>query len=100
MPRNSTKENSRPESAPRVHSDTYMEFIRNVKNYEVIELDDKWGTLRCPKKDCKGEFKVIREKFKDSKPSIGRSCPYCFRTSALPGAEVTAEGMNRGRVNP
>jgi hypothetical protein len=95
MPRRSTK---RPESAPQVDRSTYEQYVANMKHYEVIDLeDDEWGVLRCPKKDCKGEFKVQRDKFKDSKPQIGRSCPYCFRTSALPGTEITAENLNRGR---
>lgn len=95
MPPRST---SRPVSAPQVSDDTYKQYVKNMKNYDVIDLeDDDWGVLRCPKKDCKGEFKVKRTQFKESKPQIGRSCPYCFRTSALPGVEITAEGLNRGR---
>lgn len=98
MPRNSTKK-ARPASAPQVDQTTYDKFVANMKHYEIVEMspEDPWATLRCPKSDCKQEFKVKRKEYKESKPQIGRSCPYCFRTSALPGAEITAENLNRGR---
>jgi aspartate carbamoyltransferase regulatory subunit len=91
MPRDSTE-------PYRVQSDAYAEYVKNMKHYEVIDLEGEWGVLRCPKSDCKGEFKVKRKQFKESKESIGRSCPYCFRTSAKPEEEITAEGLNRGKV--
>lgn len=84
---------------PGVDPKVYKEYVKNMKHYEVIELDDdgEWGTLRCPKKDCKGEFKVKRKQYKECRPQVGRSCPYCFRTSGKPGEEITAESLNVGR---
>lgn len=92
MPRSSTKKKTKePGSA-------YSKVIAEMKHYEVVELDEDgvWGTLRCPKDDCEGEFKVKREDWKNSRESIGRSCPYCFRTSAKPGTEITAAGLSPG----
>lgn len=69
-------------------TNTTKKYLRGMKHFEVIDVDGDLGTLRCPKKDCGGEFTVNREQFKNSRPSAGRSCPYCFRPSIVPGQKI------------
>lgn len=69
----------------------FKSWVAEVKHYEVVSKNGAWGTLRCPK--CKNEFKVKRKEWKECRPHIGRSCPYCFRTSAKPGTKITEEAM-------
>lgn len=80
MPRRSTKKLT-----------PFQELVREMKNYEVIELDGEWGHLRCPRSDCEEDFKVKRKEFKESRRQVGRSCPYCFRPSAIPGAKISED---------
>jgi hypothetical protein len=70
--------------------------VLDVKHFEVVDMSkgDPWATLRCPRKDCKGEFKVERKRFKESREhAVGRSCPYCFRVSGLPGADLSVNSV-------
>jgi aspartate carbamoyltransferase regulatory subunit len=95
MPRSSTKKKASKKGSS---SPSYEKFVSQLKHYEVVDMDEDgiWATLRCPKKDCAEEFKVKRKEFKESKTSIGRSCPYCFRTNIVPGVEITSAGLNPG----
>lgn len=61
-----------------------------MKPYVVVSKDGALGTLRCPKRACKGEFTVNREKFKMEKYRA-RPCPYCFKCSYVPGRENEEE---------
>lgn len=71
--------------------DPIAELVKEMKHYEVIDLEEEWGHLKCPRSDCEGEFKVIRKEFKESRRQVGRSCPYCFRVSAVPGSKISKE---------
>jgi hypothetical protein len=72
-----------------------QELADEMKHYEVTEQEagEEWATLRCPRSDCEEEFKVRRKPFKESRKQIGRSCPYCFRPSAIPGAEINRANL-------
>ena len=70
-----------------------------LPNFEVVEVDGKWGTLRCPRRQCKGVFKVVRKKFKEpweirthntrgtlvEARGTTKPCPYCFVVAKIPG---------------
>jgi hypothetical protein len=73
-----------------------------LKEFVVTQLDDEWAWVRCPRKDCKGEFCVHRERWKGQEPQIvTRACTYCFRVSLLPGKakdrQAVQRALQRGR---
>lgn len=72
----------------------YKSVLKEMKEYEIVEketeADSAEGRLRCPKKDCQGEFVVNRKQWK-AHGSAGRACPYCFRASKVPGRRYAEE---------
>lgn len=77
--------------------DMVQELADEMKHYEVVEMEEggEWATLECPRSDCGEEFKVKRKEFKESRKQIGRSCPYCFRPSAIPGAKISKANLEK-----
>lgn len=66
-----------------------------LKEFEVVETREanlnRLAVLRCPRRDCGGEFEVERNLFGGPipggthNPNIDtRPCPYCFRVSLRP----------------
>jgi hypothetical protein len=76
-------------------SEDYMAPV--LKEFNVVKVSAKHGTLACPKKDCKGEFTVDRKQFKAQKPTFPtRPCPYCFKVSLIPGLSKPFPGRIPG----
>lgn len=93
MPRPTTKKRPKPKPKDR-HSRAWRTALQNMRDYEIVEketeADPEEGRLRCPHKDCQGEFVVNRSKWKELKHA-GRACPYCFRASRVPGRKYPEE---------
>lgn len=54
--------------------------------YKIVEREEGgWIKVQCPRKDCRGHFKVKARAWAESRPAFtGRSCPYCFKANGLP----------------
>jgi len=70
-----------------------------LKQFRVLSVSREEAKLQCPRKDCKGIFKVNREMFRGlvrggtHNPHIDtRPCPYCFRVSLRPKKVPTRKG--------
>lgn len=71
------------------HNPAWEKVQRALKPYVIITNNKEKGTatLQCPRKDCEGKFQVVVEDFKRL-PDKTRPCPYCFRTSLVPGRKA------------
>lgn len=57
---------------------------------ELQGKDKTCVELRCPYQECRGSFIVQLPRWAHETGQLTRPCPYCFRSSYLPDADVRA----------
>lgn len=74
---------------PRLKVTDENQFVSTLPAYDAKKSSDypEWLIVYCHHEDCVGHevgFLVHRKSWYNSRPQIGRSCPYCFRVGRLP----------------
>lgn len=70
-------------------TDAEGRYVSSLPPFTAKKSSDypEWLIVYCHHDDCIGHevgFLVHRKSWYKSRPQIGRSCPYCFRTGRLP----------------